>query len=68
MKLLSTLVAALFSIVTYSAIAADAPKVDATPAAATAPTTDAAAKPAKKAHHHKAKKAVAAPATDAPAK
>jgi len=55
MKLLSTLIAAVFALVTFSAMAADA----AAPAAAPAATEAAApaAKPAKKAHKHKAKKA-----------
>ena len=60
MKLLSTLIAAVFAVVSYTAVAADTPiNVQPTIAAAPAAKTEAAApaakdeaKPAKKAHKH----------------
>ena len=55
MKLLSTLIAAVFAVVSFSAVAADAGKA---PAAKTDAPAKAEAKPAKKHHHaRKAKKA-----------
>ena len=53
MKLLPTLIAAVFAATSFTAVAADAPGADAKPVATSAAPARDEAKPAKKVHHKK---------------